>query len=173
MGKILIDLLEIVFVGLVVFFLVLVLFAGKLVIVTGDSMTPNFHDEEQLLAEKISLELKKLERGEVVIFHLPEDPEELIIKRIVGLPGEIIKISEGSVFINGEKLEEPYLEDDMKTAAASKLKEGEEHTIGNNSYILMGDNREKSKDSRFWGELNEKNIVGRVIFPINFDLLRR
>ncbi len=95
------------------------------------------------------------ERKDVIIFHFPRDPSRDFVKRVIGLPGDTIEIDDGEVFINGTKLDEPYItrsgSGDMKPL-----------TVGEDAYFVMGDNRRASNDSRDWGTVPTANIVGRA-----------
>ena len=158
-------------------FSVVYFFVGQLFEVTGESMVPNFQDKEQLLAEKISVNLSNLERGDVIIFKNPFENDRLLIKRIIGLPGEKFQISNGLVYINGEKLTENYLPEGTQTKGRRLLEEGPEYTIPANSFVVLGDNREKSTDSRDWGYVKNEMIVGRAVlvyYPIkNMRIVKR
>ncbi|MFH1648915.1 MAG: signal peptidase I [Patescibacteria group bacterium] len=175
-ANILVDFFEITFIAVTVFVVVYV-FVGQLLEVTGESMLPNFEDKEQIIAEKISVKFSDLERGEVVIFRHPEQRDKLIIKRVIGLPGETIKLDSGYVYINGEKLSEDYVKEKDTTSSGQVIKEGTEYEIAENSYIFLGDNREKSTDSRDWGAVSKDLIVGRgvlVYYPVEkFRILNR
>ena len=158
----LLDFIEIFIIGATIFLLVY-LFVGQLLEVTGDSMYPTLVDKEQVIAEKLSTRFKPLERGEIIIFRHPEQHTRLLIKRIVGLPGEEIKILNGQVFINDEVLTEPYLQPGTATNGNKMMLDGTGYNIGSYSYILMGDNRSKSSDSRSLGAIREELIVGRAM----------
>jgi signal peptidase I len=129
-------------------------------------MTPTLLDKERLVAEKLSLKFKDLQRGEIVIFINPKYPEQqqkLIIKRVVGLPGETIDISGGKVYINEEELNEPYLEQQNITRGRSAIQEGTSYRVADDTYVLLGDNREHSRDSREWGAIKKDRIIGRAL----------
>ena len=167
--EVLTDLLEVFIISTVVFIIVY-LYVGQLLEVTGESMDPTFVDKEQIIAEKISIKFKELERGEIVIFKHPEYNNKLIIKRIVGLPGEEVTITRGDVYINGQLLDESYLGNSVKTKPSSEISEGEKYIIPENEYVLLGDNRENSNDSRDWGTLSKDLITGRaflVYYPLS------
>jgi signal peptidase I len=138
-------------------------FLGQLYEVIGESMEPNFHDQEQLIAEKLSAKFGNLERGDVVIFKRPGEENRLLIKRIVGLPEEKVMLKDGYVYINGEYLQEPYVPEGMMTREMRILESGFEYTIPVDSYMVLGDNREQSTDSREWGFVKSENIIGRAI----------
>lgn len=131
--------------------------------VTGDSMDPTLKDKETILAEKVSIKYKKPQRGEVLIFKHPENERVILIKRVVGLPGESFMINEGKVFINGAELNETYTNEPESTNEREMLKQGINYLIPEGYYVMLGDNRAKSLDSREWGFLNESNIVGRAV----------
>ena len=167
-ANILLDFFEILFIVVAVFVVVYV-FVGQLLEVTGESMLPNFEDKEQIIAEKISVKFRDLERGEIVIFRHPEQRDKLLIKRVVGLSGESFKLDEGYVYINGEKLGEDYIKEKAVTGSGSVIKENVEYKIASDSYIFLGDNREKSTDSRDWGAVSKDLIIGRgvlVYYPV-------
>ena len=116
-GELIVDFIELLFISAIVF-IVVYFFVGQLLEVSGDSMKPTLIDKERIIAEKLSLKYKDLQRGEIVIFVNPQYPEQdqkLIIKRVIGLPGEIITISDSKVYINDEPIDEPYLAQGMKT----------------------------------------------------------
>ena len=133
-------------------------------------MNPTFYDKEQVLAEKVSKKFKPFERGDIVIFRHPEKNERLLIKRVIAVPFENIKISGGKVYINGELLDEPYLAKSVTTYGGSYFNENEEYNIPRFTYVLMGDNREKSSDSRVFGPVRDQLIIGRaaaVYYPLS------
>jgi len=166
--KLFVDFIEIILVCVVVFFFVY-LFIGQLLEVTGDSMYPNFHDKDQVLAERLSTKFVEINRGEIIIFKHPQEPNKLLIKRVIGMPGERIRLSNGLVYINDMVLDEPYLVADIETRQEQFFQEGLEYKIPSDSYVMMGDNRPKSTDSREWGFLSKDSIVGRAVlvyYPI-------
>ena len=137
-------------------------------LVSGNSMVPSFEDGDYLLIDEVSYRFREPERGEVVVFRAPPHPSSRYIKRIVGLPGETVLIEEGTVSIirDGQTfiLNEPYL---GNLESIDKF----EMNLLNNEYFVMGDNRQFSSDSRNWGPLPERNIVGRAFFRA-FPLMR-
>ena len=136
-------------------------------VVDGSSMEPNFHNGEYLLVDKITYRLRQPQRGDVIVFHPPPSPTFNYIKRIIGLPGDKIDIKDGEIFINGVKLQEPYLEDERTIVRVSDFANVDKK-LGSEEYFVLGDNRDHSSDSREWGTLPKANIIGRawlVIFP--------
>lgn len=153
--------------GLVVFIIAFILryFVIQPYIVDGQSMMPNYSNNEYLLAEKISYMIKEPKRGDVIVFRYPKNPSLNYIKRIIGLPGETVSIKNDTVSIindqnpNGMILHEDYLPKTIKT----EISMGQSMTkkLNENEYFVMGDNREASSDSREWGALPKANIAGR------------
>ncbi|HLC38869.1 MAG TPA: signal peptidase I [Patescibacteria group bacterium] len=139
------------------------LFVVSIFAVSGASMEPNFHDKEYLIVNKTFRIIDRIQRGDVAIFKFPGDPNELYIKRIIGLPGDTIEIKDKAVWVNGRKMIEMYLTKDMVT---DKLSNQQKWHLGANEYFVMGDNRENSNDSRVWGSLPKENIVGIANFVI-------
>lgn len=138
-------------------------------LVKGESMEPSFKDREYLIVNEISYRLgEKPKRGDVIVFKYPRDLRENYIKRIIALPNEKIKISEGEIEISnkdnneGTELKENYI------PYSPKVEENinQEWSLNDNEYFVMGDNRTPggSSDSRHWGPLPRKNIIGKVWF---------
>lgn len=160
-----IDLLK---TGLVVFIIAFVLryFVVQPYIVDGESMMPNYVNNEYLLAEKVSYLFNAPQRGDVVVFRYPKNPSVNYIKRIIGLPGETVTIDENDNIIvtnkdypNGTIIKESYIPAGVKTNPPDNKTYS--ITLGNNEYFVLGDNREHSSDSREWGVLPKSNISGR------------
>ncbi|MFA5163597.1 MAG: signal peptidase I [Patescibacteria group bacterium] len=134
--------------------------------VKGASMEPNFHDREYLIIDEISYRFQEPQRGEIIVFRYPMDPQEYFIKRLIGLPGESVQVKDGEVHIynqanpDGFVLKENYLPADLGTYSASDAK----ISLGPDEYFVLGDNRNASKDSRIFGPLNKSFITGRVYF---------
>ncbi len=130
--------------------------------VKGESMEPNFSNGDYLIIDEMSYRLREPARGEVIVFRYPNDPSQRYIKRIIGLPGETVEISDGQIIIYneaGEKsiLEESYLPDTISTNWSKKM------VLGLEEYFVLGDNRMASADSRRWGSLPRENIIGRAL----------
>jgi signal peptidase I len=144
-------------------------FVGQPVEVIGDSMLPAFESGQRLLAEKVSIKLKDPNRGEVVIVRHPHEKELYVIKRIVGLPNETVLIKDGSVFINDEPLNEDYLNEGTVTKGRNLIKDNAPRVIPEGKYVVLGDNRMDSMDSRNWGFVEEGDIIGKaaiVYYPL-------
>jgi signal peptidase I len=135
-------------------------FIAQPFIVSGDSMYPTFHHREYLIVDQISYNLGKINRGDVAVFKYPQDTSRYFIKRIIALPNESVSIENGRVTIyNAENptgfiLDEPYLNESFNTTA--------EYSTGEGEYFAMGDNRNRSSDSRVWGIVPKKNLIGRA-----------
>lgn len=159
------DIIETVVLALAIF-VVIYLFLFQPHQVKGNSMLPNFNNGEYLLTNKIVYKIHEPQRENIVVFKAPQNEEYDYIKRIIALPGESIKISNGVVYINNQPLDESkyLLPTEKGTSAGQFLKEGEEIVVPNDSYFVLGDNRSHSSDSRDWGFVPFKNIVGLAWF---------
>ena len=129
--------------------------------VRGQSMEPNFYQGDYLIIDELSYQFRAPQRGEVIVFKYPQDPSQRYIKRIVGLPGETIKIQEGRVFIEHDGVTQP-LNEEVYLSQYSQTLGDIQMTLYKNEYFVLGDNRPLSADSRRWGVLPEDNIIGRV-----------
>lgn len=127
-------------------------------------MYPNFHDKEYLLTDKISYRFSQPKRGDVIIFKAPKNEEYEYIKRIVGLPREKIRISEGKIFINNKQINESYLPLEYQTRSGTFWPENQAIPLPENEYFVLGDNRSHSSDSRDWGSVRRENIIGKAWF---------
>jgi signal peptidase I len=123
--------------------------------VLGSSMEPNLHQGQYLLVNKIEYWLHPPARGDVIVFHYPNNPSDDYVKRVVGLPGEKLEIKNGQVFIDDTQVEEPYVHGKTTTNYSGD--------VPADTVFVMGDNRGNSSDSRMWGALPQKYIVGRAI----------
>jgi signal peptidase I len=147
--------------------------------VKGQSMYPNFHDQEYVLTNLIGFQnlgfyrvtTGKLTLGDVIVFSAPPEPDKDYIKRVIGTPGDTILLSSGKVYLNGEQLDESkYLNPEVKTYGGAFLKDEQSIKIPNDGFFVMGDNRMYSSDSREWGFVKRSEIVGKsgfVYWPIN------
>ncbi len=132
-------------------------------VVNGESMETNFSDKDYLIVDEMSYKIREPKRGEVVVFRYKGNQSEYFIKRIIGMPGERVEVSGGKVTIfNGNNsegknlVENAYLENSKKTPGEARI------TLGPDEYFVMGDNRNASSDSRTWGSLDKKDIVGKA-----------
>jgi len=146
------------------FFVVVYLFIMQPHQVKGNSMYPTYHDKEYILTDKISYKLRLPERGEVIILKSPKNPDIDFIKRVVGMPGETIEITNGQVLVNKQEIKEQYYQGKTPTFPGGFIKEGQEVVVPENMFFVMGDNRPGSSDSREFGFVPFDNIVGRVFF---------
>lgn len=141
------------------------LFLAQPLKMVGQTMTPAYQHGDNFFAEKISYRFGEPRRGDVVVFKSPVSGEKnLTVKRTVGLPGETIKISGGLVYINGQLLTESYLPEGTLTNDGSFLTEDKEFIIPKEEYFVMGDNRDRSSDSRNWGTVPREKIIGKAWF---------
>ncbi len=151
---------------IIVVFILFGVFAVQPVVVEGTSMLPQLHDGERLLVNKLvyykfkSISWGHLERGDIVVFWYPSDPDKSYVKRIIGLPGETVEVRNGKVYIDGKELNEPYLD----TIHNQNLRDNVLKSVDQHYYFVMGDNRDNSSDSRVWGLVPEKYIYGKAFF---------
>ena len=137
-----------------------VTFVAQRTQVSGSSMEKTLSDGDQLIVDKISYQFREPERFEIIVFPYQYEAGTYYIKRIIGLPGETVQILDGSVYINGEKLEEHYGNEVMEEAGIA----AEPVTLGVDEYFVLGDNRNQSEDSRFadMGNVKLEDIEGKV-----------
>jgi signal peptidase I len=130
--------------------------------VNGASMDPNFLDGDYLIIDEISYRFNEPQREDVIIFRYPLDPSQFFIKRIVGLPGETLKIKDGKVFIYNPDLDEEIILDESAYLEDPYTPGNLEISLGGDAYFVLGDNRQASSDSRKWGGVPRHYITGRV-----------
>jgi signal peptidase I len=152
-------------------FVVVYMFLFRPFEVKGESMYPNFHDSQYLITNIISQKTGDPKLGDVVVFKAPNDPDKDFIKRVIGVAGDRVSLRDGQVYLNGELLDESkYLDESVKTYGGSFLKEGDEVSVPQGYFFVLGDNRSYSSDSREWGFVPKKNIIGSSFFiywPLN------
>ena len=139
--------------------LIIVVFFYQPVRVEGTSMLPQLVDQERIFVNKFLYRIDQIERGDIVVFWYPLDPSRSYIKRVVGLPGDVVEIRRGYVWINGRRLAESYVPQeyfDPRSHAPVR--------VGPGAYFVMGDHRSESNDSRVWGPVPEENIYGKAVF---------
>ena len=146
-------------------------FVAEPFVVSGSSMLPNFHNGDYLIIDRLSYITGSPARGDVIVLKYPKDTSQFFIKRIIGLPGETVKLAQGKVVVinkdhpEGFQLNEPYLSSPIETFGKT-----DPTTLGSGEFFVLGDNRVASSDSRVWGILPRDDIVGRVwarIFHFN------
>ena len=152
-GRFALDILETLILAVVLFFGINAVSAR--VRVDGFSMRPTLEDGEFVLVNKLSYRFNQVQRGDIIVFHYPVNPDEELIKRVIGLPGDHVTVQDQHVSVNGQVLSEPYI-------AAAPLYSGE-WTIADGQLFVLGDNRNDSSDSHSWGLLPFENVVGKAI----------
>ena len=123
--------------------------------VAGSSMEPTLHNGEYIVIEKVSYTLRRPQRGDVLVFSDHQDPSNDYIKRLIGLPGDTIEVVDDCLFVNHHAMIEPYL----KTLTLASFPA---RTLGHDEYFTLGDNRSHSRDSRSFGSITRKDIIGRA-----------
>jgi signal peptidase I len=137
----------------------IVIFVVQPVKVEGTSMQPRLVDQERIFVNRFIYRFTEIDRGDIVVFWYPRDPNKSFIKRVVGIPGDEVEIRSGSVYVNGDKVEEPYLQPEFRDRDSYRktiVREGE--------YFVLGDHRNSSNDSRNWGCVPRENIYGKAVF---------
>ena len=138
------------------------LFLAQAMRVNGQSMEPSLHTGQRLIVEKISYLLHAPRRGDIVVVRMPSRDDELLVKRVVALAGEVVEIKAGQVYVDGTRLDEPY--------ALAETSGNQRWVVGPLQVFVMGDNRNASKDSRAFGPVKLSHIVGHALFsywPLN------
>jgi signal peptidase I len=137
----------------------IIVFLYQPVRVEGISMLPRLEDQDRLFVNKFVYRFTAIERGDVVVFHYPRDPEKSYIKRVIALPGDRLRIDQGTVWLNGKPLSEQYIPEEYRDSVSYP-----EIVIPANSYFMMGDHRCISSDSREFGPVERKFIYGKAAF---------
>jgi signal peptidase I len=161
------DTLEIVFLALVLY--VVIQYAVQTVHVLGSSMLYTLHDNDLLVASKVSYKIHPPQRGDIIVFKPPDEASRDFIKRIIALPGERLRIINGVVYINDQVLHEPYLPEKW-TYNNNWPASGQDYILPTNMYFVMGDNRNHSSDSRTFGPITLDSILGKAevrIWPLD------
>ena len=140
-------------------------------IIDGVSMEPNLHTGEIMAVNRWQDLFGILHRGEIVTLKFPGDPEhKKYVKRLIGLPGDTVRIENGAVYINNQKSNEPYLAKGTYTTPDMT------RVLKTDEYFVMGDNRANSNDSRIWGPANKRHLIGTGLFllwpPSNFGIIK-
>ena len=137
----------------------IVIFVVQPVKVEGTSMQPRLVDQERIFVNRFIYRFTDIDRGDVVVFWFPKDPNKSFIKRVLALPGDEVEIRSGAVYVNGAKQDEPYL-----------MREFQDHdsyprtVVPEGHYFVLGDHRNSSNDSRNWGWVPRENIYGKAVF---------
>lgn len=139
-------------------------FIAQPFVVEGLSMYPTFNDGDYLIIDEISYRLGDPERGDVVVFRYPNNPSVFYIKRIIGLPGETVRVDRGKVIVTRKDGAELTLEEDYVVAEDATY--SGVSTLGPDQYFVLGDNRPKSSDSRVWGALPKSDLIGKAFVRI-------
>lgn len=164
------DLLKIFIIALVII-VPFRMFVAEPFVVSGSSMLPNFHNGDYLVIDRLSYHFGSPERGDVIVLIFPKDQSQFFIKRIIGLPGETVKFSQGHVIIiNKEHPEGFTLNESYLPSQVESLARPEPQKLGSDEYFVLGDNRTASSDSRAWGILPKSDIVGKVwlrVYPFS------
>jgi len=137
----------------------IILFVYQPVKVEGGSMEPGLEDQERIFINKLVYRLESIERGDIIVFRYPRDPRKSFIKRVIGLPGDHIRIAYGHVYVNGQELSEPYVPSDYLDARSYS-----DIVVPKNSYFVLGDHRSMSNDSREFGPVMRSYIYGKAVF---------
>lgn len=125
-------------------------------------MEPNFHNGEYLIINEIEYRFESPERGDVIVFKYPKNPNEYYIKRIIGLPGEKVQIKGGQVTIFDKNNLSGFALEEDKYLPGGRVTRGDVSIVlGEDEYFVLGDNRSASSDSRVWGVLPKQNIIGK------------
>jgi signal peptidase I len=150
--------------------IVLIVFLYQPVKVEGPSMEPSLTDQERIFINKFTYKfgLGGIERGDTVVFIYPHEPRKSYIKRVIGLPGDRIRIVAGQVFVNGRALEEDYVASEYRDAVSwpptASGDTPDEREVPAGQYFVLGDHRSSSSDSRSWGWVPRDNIFGKAVF---------
>jgi signal peptidase I len=143
---------------------VLIVFIYQPVKVEGRSMMPTLTDQERIFINKFTYRfgLGSIERGDTVVFWYPLDTSKSYIKRVIGVPGDRVRVDHGQVYVNGSALEEHYVARAHRDP--NSWRDGEEQVVPEGRYFVLGDHRNESSDSRVWGYVPRENIYGKAVF---------
>jgi len=143
---------------------VLIVFIYQPVKVEGTSMMPTLTDQERIFINKFTYRfgLGSIERGDTVVFWYPQDTSKSYIKRVIGVPGDRVRVDGGQVYVNGTALVEDYVPPENRDS--SSWRDGDEQIVPDGRYFVLGDHRNQSSDSRMWGYVPRENIYGKAVF---------
>lgn len=139
--------------------LFIILFVYQPVKVEGGSMEPGLQDQERIFINKLAYRLENIQRGDIIVFRYPRDPRKSFIKRVVGLPGDHVRVFDGHVYLNGRSIPEPYVPEEYLDSRSYP-----EINVPTGSYYVLGDHRSMSNDSRDFGPVPRGNIYGKAVF---------
>jgi signal peptidase I len=143
----------------IVIAIIIILFLYQPVRVEGTSMMPSLVNEERIFINKFVYRFSNVERGDTVVFQFPRDTSKSYIKRVIGMPGDIVRVDKGAVFVNGKALDEPYvLPGNRDEASYAEIR------VEPDCYYVLGDHRNSSNDSRNWGTVRRGYIYGKAVF---------
>lgn len=143
-------------------------YSAQAVPLDGPSMQPGLHTDERVLVNSLAYVFRQPQRGDVIVFHPPSALTERYIKRVIGLPGDTVRLTLTEVYVNGIKLDEPYIAPVPYGIAENP--EAESVHLGPDQFFVMGDNRTNSQDSRYFGPITQREIIGKaefVVWPVN------
>jgi signal peptidase I len=145
----------------VILAILVILFLYQPVKVEGTSMMPALIDQERIFINKFvyRLGIGDIQRGDLVVFWFPGDPTKSYIKRVIGIPGDTVEVTDGDVFVNGELLEEPYVLSQYRDRQSMS-----QFKVQAEEYFVLGDHRSSSNDSRSWGAVPRRYIYGKAVF---------
>ncbi len=169
------DLIKIIIIALVII-VPFRMFVAEPFVVSGSSMVPNFHNRDYLIIDRLSYRSGEPKRGDVIVLKFPKDTSQFFIKRVIGLPGEKVAVSQGNVIVyNNQNPQGLTLKESYLPSVGITLGKPETVSLGEGEYFVLGDNRTASSDSRVWGILPQDDIVGKVwlrVFPFgSFGLI--
>jgi signal peptidase I len=151
--RFLLDLLETLILSALLFFGINAVSAR--IRVDGYSMEPTLQSGEFVIVNRLAYKFTEPQIGDVIVFHYPRDPEQEYIKRVIGLPGDTVRVSQGEVYINGEPLAEPYI--------AAEPTYDSTWNVPADSFFVLGDNRNNSSDSHNWGAVPQDYVIGKAL----------
>lgn len=139
--------------------LFIILFVYQPVKVEGGSMEPGLQDQERIFINKLAYKLEDIQRGDIVVFRYPRDTRKSFIKRVIGLPGDHVRVFDGRVYLNGRLTAEPYVpEEYLDSRSYPEVK------VPSDCYFVLGDHRSMSQDSRDFGPVQRSYIYGKAVF---------
>jgi len=145
----------------VVIAVLIILFLYQPVRVEGTSMMPGLQDQERIFINKFvyRFHVEPIDRGDLIVFWYPYDPSKSYIKRVIGIPGDTVRVDRGTVILNGKALQESYVPAEYRDQQSMKAV-----TVPSGDYFVLGDHRSSSNDSRAWGFVPRRNVYGKAVF---------